>query len=194
MEEKVLFKSEPYDVKKYFMVILAIGGIGSLFLLLYMLNVIENYGTDMYLIFFGIMILPTVVAALIGWILYLWLRGNELTVTDKRIYGKVSWGKRVDLPVDSISATSTISIFKGVSVSTSAGRISFLGIENVYEVYNAINNLLIERQHQKVVPNVITTVPQSDEADQLKKYKDLLDNGVITQEEFDAKKKQLLGL
>ena len=31
-------------------------------------------------------------------------------------------------------------------------------------------------------------------ADELKKYKDLLDQGVITQEEFDAKKKQLLGL
>ena len=28
----------------------------------------------------------------------------------------------------------------------------------------------------------------------LKKYKELLDGGVITQEEFDAKKKQLLGL
>lgn len=31
-------------------------------------------------------------------------------------------------------------------------------------------------------------------ADELKKFKDLLDMGVITQEEFDAKKKQLLGL
>lgn len=31
-------------------------------------------------------------------------------------------------------------------------------------------------------------------ADELKKYKDLLDMGVITQEEFDQKKKQLLGL
>ena len=31
-------------------------------------------------------------------------------------------------------------------------------------------------------------------ADELKKYKELLDMGVITQEEFDAKKKQLLGL
>ncbi|MBR3588760.1 MAG: SHOCT domain-containing protein [Clostridia bacterium] len=34
----------------------------------------------------------------------------------------------------------------------------------------------------------------NSEADELKKYKDLLDNGVITQEEFDAKKKQLLNL
>jgi len=31
-------------------------------------------------------------------------------------------------------------------------------------------------------------------ADELKKYKELLDMGVITQEEFDAKKKQILGL
>ena len=31
-------------------------------------------------------------------------------------------------------------------------------------------------------------------ADELKKYKELLDSGVISQEEFDTKKKQLLGL
>jgi len=31
-------------------------------------------------------------------------------------------------------------------------------------------------------------------ADELKKFKELLDYGIITQEEFDAKKKQLLGL
>lgn len=34
----------------------------------------------------------------------------------------------------------------------------------------------------------------SSAADELKKFKELLDMGVITQEEFDAKKKQLLGL
>lgn len=31
-------------------------------------------------------------------------------------------------------------------------------------------------------------------ADELKKFKDLLDNGIITQEEFEIKKKQLLGI
>ncbi len=30
--------------------------------------------------------------------------------------------------------------------------------------------------------------------DELKKFKELLDMGIITQEEFDAKKKELLGL
>ena len=37
-----------------------------------------------------------------------------------------------------------------------------------------------------------TSLPSN--ADELKKYKDLLDGGVITQEEFEAKKKQLLGM
>ena len=31
-------------------------------------------------------------------------------------------------------------------------------------------------------------------ADELKKFKELLDSGIITQDEFDAKKKQLLGI
>ena len=31
-------------------------------------------------------------------------------------------------------------------------------------------------------------------ADEIKKFKELLDAGIISQEEFDAKKKQLLGL
>ena len=35
---------------------------------------------------------------------------------------------------------------------------------------------------------------QASPADELKKFKELLDCGVITPEEFDAKKKQLLGL
>lgn len=34
----------------------------------------------------------------------------------------------------------------------------------------------------------------TDIVDELKKYKGLLDSGVITQEEYDEKKKQLLGL
>ena len=40
-----------------------------------------------------------------------------------------------------------------------------------------------------------TSTPQQvSSADEILKFKSLLDNGIITQEEFDAKKKQLLGL
>ena len=39
-----------------------------------------------------------------------------------------------------------------------------------------------------------TVIQQLSAADEIKKFKELLDMGIITQEEFDAKKKQLLGL
>ena len=131
----------------------------------------------------------------IGLIIYGWLHSYELIVTDKRIYGKVAFGKRVDLPLDSVSATATIQTLKGISVSTSSGRISFLAIKNAKEIYEVINNLLIKRQNEKKPSEIIIQdTVKTDEADQIKKYKDLLDSGVISQEEFDAKKKQLLGL
>lgn len=38
------------------------------------------------------------------------------------------------------------------------------------------------------------TAPITSNADEIKKYKELLDSGIITQQEFDAKKRQLLGL
>lgn len=43
-------------------------------------------------------------------------------------------------------------------------------------------------------PVIAEVKPSISQADELKKYKDLLDSGAITQEEFDTKKKQLLGL
>ena len=43
-------------------------------------------------------------------------------------------------------------------------------------------------------PKNTGTVSQLSTADEIKKYKELLDAGTITQAEFDAKKKQLLGL
>ena len=54
----------------------------------------------------------------------------------------------------------------------------------------------MERQNQKNGEKQTegNSVASAGGADELKKYKDLLDSGVITQEEFDAKKKQLLGL
>lgn len=48
---------------------------------------------------------------------------------------------------------------------------------------------------KKMLKNTpITQVQSVSTADELKKFKELLDIGIITQEEFDAKKKQLLGL
>lgn len=139
------------------------------------------------LITLGLLIILSVVV-------FLWLKSYELVVTDKRVYGKVAFGKRVDLPNDSISAISMVPTLKGVAVATSSGKISFLLIKNADEVYDTMNKLLMERQEQKKAAPVVAAAPVPSNAGELKQYKELLDSGVISQEEFDAKKKQLLGL
>ena len=130
-------------------------------------------------------------------ILYFWLRSYSLTVTDKRVYGKTAFGKQVDLPLDSISAIGT-SALKGVSVGTSSGKIKFILIKNQAEMHSVMGNLLKERQEKNQIATKETPIPQTitkqTSADELKKFKELLDMGAITQEEFDAKKKELLGL
>lgn len=111
----------------------------------------------------------------------------EIVVTNKRVYGVARFGKRVDLPIDLISAVGTC-MFKGIIVSSSSGKIGFLLLNNRDEIHKTISNLLITRQDKKQVVNNTSTT------EELKQYKELLDNGIITQEEFEKKKKQILGI
>jgi len=62
--------------------------------------------------------------------------------------------------------------------------------EKMEEVVNYIKDKIKEAKK----PQAATVVQQVSPAEELKKYKDLLDMDVITQEEFDAKKKELLNL
>lgn len=69
-------------------------------------------------------------------------------------------------------------------------------------LFNATNNNLIQqiieyvekRRLEISAPKTQQVVQAASSADELLKFKQLLDQGIITQEEFDAKKKQLLGL
>jgi len=132
------------------------------------------------------------VALIVGLINYFATRNIELTVTDKRVYGIAAFGKRVDLPLDSISSVGTG--LNKIAVATSSGRIIFWGVSDREKIHKALSTLLIARQTKsRETPTIKQQIPQSN-ADELRKYKELLDSGVITQEEFDAKKKQLLGL
>ena len=113
----------------------------------------------------------------------------ELTITNKRVYGKAAFGKRVDLPLDSISSIGVNNLFKSVSIATSSGRVTFNFLSNHKEVYDEISKLLIKRQDEKPQKK---KEDNSDYIEELKKLKELLNDGIITQEEFDKKKKELL--
>ena len=135
----------------------------------------------------------TVVFAVLSIVFFFWMSGCSITVTNKRVYGTGAFRKRVDLPFDMISSVGS-GAFNSVAVATSSGKICFWFVKNKNDIFNAITNYLVERQNKSATTTTIKQeIPQSS-ADELKKYKDLLDSGVITQAEFDAKKKQLLGL
>lgn len=126
-------------------------------------------------------------------VLYIALTFTSIEVTENKVFGRTVFGKQVDLPISQISAVG-LSLFKGMSVSTSSGRVKFYLIGNRNEVYQTLSAVLIKRQNEtKIVTSNTVVAPQSN-AEELKKYKELLDSGIISQQEYDAKKQQLLGL
>lgn len=127
----------------------------------------------------------------IGIILLFRFKNCEIVVTDKRIYGKATFGTRVDLPLDSISAVGMSNLFMGIVVASVSECIKFYGIKNNNKIHKEISNLLLDRQNNNKVTNK-AIIETKNNADELKKYKELLDMGAITQEEFNIKKKQLL--
>ena len=69
------------------------------------------------------------------------------------------------------------------------GRSQYKDAEKIKEyVEKAIASRASSNQGQTIINQATSS------ADELKKFKELLDMGIITQEEFDTKKKQLLGL
>ncbi|APH18878.1 PH domain-containing protein [Clostridium botulinum] len=81
------------------------------------------------------------------------------------------------ITIDTIREILKIELYKG------SGK---LVNSKIHEVIDAINN---NSKHRSLQSNNAVSV-----ADELKKFKELLDMGVLTQEEFNAKKKQLLNI
>lgn len=119
----------------------------------------------------------------------------EISITEKNVKGKTLFGKEVVLPLYMVSAYSTRKFLSTIAVATSSGITKFALIENYAEIGNILSQKINERQENTVQQSTVNApAPQTSEMDELKKLKELLDAGIITQEEFDAKKKQLLGL
>lgn len=196
MEEKILVKTRKNSLFSAIVTWFGITFIGSLFYI-FVLAPFNRVGTlPSPLLWIHFREFPTICARGIlimsvpSLAITIFIRKSALTLTDKRAYGVTMFGKRVDLPLDSISAVAT-GMFKSLTISTASGRISFWGIQNLGEFHSELSKLIVERQNYN---GATTQGSQQSNADDLKKYKELLDSGAITLEEFEAKKKQLLDL
>ena len=202
MDEKILIESEKGDIKKIRNILFYVGiAFFGVFLLLeldyfaYLLRgeYISKYGIDDFIfeLITGVLVFagPPI---LIGFLFYYFVSKVKLTVTDKRVFGRTAFGKRVDLPLDSVTAIG-IGFLNSIAITTASGAIKFAMVKNKNEIHQTMSKLLINRQSKSSVTESKTT-NNSDYTEELKKIKDLLEAGVITQEEFEAKKKQLLGL
>ena len=79
--------------------------------------------------------------------------------------------------------------FNGISITSIGSVNNFYCFENREEVINTISCLLTKLQQDNA------QLAQSGSAtNRLERLKSLLDAGVLTQDEFDTKKRQILGL
>lgn len=104
------------------------------------------------------------------------------------IVGKGKKGKKYveDLSI-SINLNSGINeTVRLIGSKTKVDSMTYKGVRPMFEgIVNKLDNIVKENQ------NIDTTFSPTDE---IKKFKDLLDAEIISQEEFDAKKKELLNL
>ena len=70
-------------------------------------------------------------------------------------------------------------------------------MSNRDDIHKVISEQLLKRQEEKKIsiePVVIAGSKSENNLDDLEKLKDLLDKGIITQDDFDAKKKAILNI
>lgn len=207
MDQNIIIKGTPQK-NKVSAIMLTASVIAFVCALLFSANAYQNYWigykVEFWAYFWGeffssnLMYGCILIASVIAFVVSIIMKTNtekcEITVTNEAISGKLPHGKEVYIPLNQITAVNRSS-FNGVSI-TSIGNVSnFHCIENREEVMKAISYLLANpQQNAQPTQNGSAPVANGSEAEQLKRLKDLLDAGVLTQEEFDAKKKQVLGL
>lgn len=123
MEEKIIIRGTYSHISKFLPLLLALIGFVLSCIGFDDGDVFGGGGTEYVCMFFGGIVL--IVSAVI---LLLYIGNCEIAVSNVRVYGKAAFGKRVDLPVDSISAIATTT-FSGIAVATSSGRVCFFGIK-----------------------------------------------------------------
>lgn len=104
------------------------------------------------------------------------------------IKGKKKGKKTKEVPIKRITNVK-ITPNRGVKITATGAKIKMGLVKNRVEIANTINDL--KKEIEKDENNDITN---GNVADELLKFEQLFESGIISQEEFEAKKKQLLNL
>lgn len=155
------------------------------------INLLHNYhSVGWAIVHWSSLFLPV-----IFYLIYYSLSHCKIVITDKNISGRTFWGKKVILPIHMISAFSISKIFSVVAITSSSGFIKFPCIGNREEIAEVLQQLLNERQTKtEIEEKEVLQNNNSTDVDYLIKLKNLLDNNIVTQEEFEKKKKEILGI
>jgi len=102
------------------------------------------------------------------------------------------------IPLESISSINISSKLANSTIEIVSTRNKAI-IDNVpmhvaVEIKNAIENFKAIQKETSSTAAAPKEKVMYNVADEIRELKDLLDDGILTQEEFDAKKKQLLGI
>ena len=122
----------------------------------------------------------------------------NIVVTNYKIVGSYGLKGQMNIPIDSVSSVVADTLHShGIGFTCAGNEYKVYYIENRNEIIDVVNKLITERVANK--SQVISSVNieqniNNDITTELRKYKSLLDDGLITQEEYDTKKKQLLEL
>jgi len=192
MEERVLIKGE-FNNKVYFT-----RGI--------LTGLVVGFIMDLILGLFGLLSEP-IVALCVGVACYIvtpvyygfFMKKQERELTITNVEFTLKQGTLITkIAIDDITSFDAITGMEGrnaIMVQAPPRKCRVAGVKNAGEIVDVLKKLLDDRKKaaDAAKPAIVNTTTVSS-ADELKKYKELLDMGAITQEEFDAKKKELLNL
>jgi hypothetical protein len=151
-----------------------------------------NYTTNEMLIPFIIFGALTLLLGVLNLCYYIDTK-KEMIVDTNKIVCKNGKKTQKEFMVKDIKSVELASM-KGLMIRGNGFKYKINLLSNAEELKTTIMDSLATLPAANIATTEIKQKNLPGSADDLKKYKELFDNGIITQEEFDAKKKQLLGL
>ncbi|MGN0630856.1 MAG: SHOCT domain-containing protein [Ruminococcus sp.] len=173
----------------------------------------ENHHRDEYIIWgillgllciLAIIVLPLIMRKIADYM----AKECSLSLTDKSITGckkNLFSSKALKLPIEKIDAImASHNIFDSMRggetllIRSASGVVKFPWVQNADEFVSAALAEIekfkksVNNENKNLIASALQNAGNSSSAQKIKEIKDLLDNGLISQEEFEAKRKELL--